>query len=75
MENNSGKKLIWVVLIIIILAVALAVWLSVRSSGEDVLGTDTGMSELSFREAQNLNRDGVLEIPDQFPGLSSMSRG
>lgn len=66
MDNqNGGKKLITIIVIIIVVVVALAVWLSFRSpNGGDVMTPE----QLSFSAAQEANKNGVLEIPDQFPG-------
>lgn len=65
-QNNSGKKLIIIVLIVILVAIVLAIWFSLR--GQPVSLNGVQPEDLSFRQAQDLNREASLDVPDQFPG-------
>jgi hypothetical protein len=65
-NNNGGRKLIVIVGVIILVAVFLAIWFSVRQTG---VKTPTTPVALSFSQAQQANASGALDVPDQFPGM------
>jgi hypothetical protein len=63
-ENNSGRKLVGILVVVVLIAIILAIWFSVRGPKTD----NTAPEAASFSAAQELNRDAELEVPDQFPG-------
>lgn len=66
-EQNGGKRLLMVLGVIVLVAIVLAIWFSVRSKPEAMRGIQPPTAA-DFRAAQEQNRDATLEVPDQFPG-------
>lgn len=63
-ENNSGRKLVGILVVVVLIAIILAIWFSVRGPKTDNTAPETA----SFSVAQELNRNAELEVTDQFPG-------